>query len=155
VQRAFTAEDEEVNQPVVLPEPAFFALARDDGSRVYGDDGNTPLKPERGWYSAARLSNPAAGVELYMVEARNPLRGGNVCRFWMVQYDTHSNTATILWSLPTHSVNLHYRSASRYPEMSTLGASAVHIWESTFRYSAGKYVVIRQSDYDIGSRGHR
>jgi hypothetical protein len=154
IQRRFSAEDAGVKNPAPLPDAAFVALANDDASKVDGDDG-APMKPARDWYSAAKLSPPATGVELYMVEARPPLIGANVCRFWLVRYESHAHSARVIWSSATHDFGLRYRHGSGYPEIETFGASAVHVWEATFRYRGGKYVVAHQDDYDIGSPGHR
>jgi len=151
-QREFTAEDDAVHHPGRLPDSAFNALAHDKASKIDGGDGSL-VTPARDWYSAEKLRPPAPNIELYMVMARAPLTGANVDTFWLVQNNTRTQRATILWTMPTHSVSLRYTSDSGYPEINTVGMSSVHVWESTFRYR-GKYVLARAEDYDIGSRGH-
>ncbi len=82
-QLSFSAEDTAFQKPVPIPDAAFDILRDDEFVlRTLAAEGIAPHKLPREWFSASDV-HLAPGERDLIVMAQGPLRGANICMFWV------------------------------------------------------------------------
>jgi hypothetical protein len=147
-QREFSAEDEGVQRPVVIPQSVLDILAKDDGARNLMENEDPPLKSvPASWFSASEVHLAGPNEKDLVVVGEEPVSGGNTARFWV--FRPISSGYELVLSDSAHDLQVKKKRWKGYCEIELSGATAVEFFSTTFRWDGTKYVNFREESHKI------
>jgi len=137
-QKHFSAEDDSVNNPVVIPADALALLAKDDRVRnVLEDQKIAPADLPSSWFSAAEVKLGSKGEKDLIVMAEGPLRGANINPFWIFIHD--GNGFKLALSVSLHDLAVKRTHSHGYRDLESSGMAASTFSIARFRFDGNEY----------------
>jgi hypothetical protein len=146
-QTHFSAEDEDVEHPVLIPGKVWEILKHDNSTEIYLDEGSSPAERQRSWFSAAVVHLQDASKMDYVVEAKGPLRGANVNPFW-VFLDTPNGMKLVL-AASAHDLLILSNRWNGVRNIELDSATCCQLTTTWLRYENGKFEIHRQITKEI------
>jgi hypothetical protein len=147
-QTAFSAEDDKVQKPASIPDDVLKLLASDE--RVSGclSTDNVSAQDLSGWFSASEISLNADSYPDYVIAASNPcLFGANINPFWVFVGSKQGHFLAL--NVYVHDLNVQSARHAGFRDIVTFKLSSTTIYESTFHFKNGEYVVAHSSNRPI------
>lgn len=142
-QTQFSAEDEGVKLPVVMPDDVRRLLDKDDNLSDELKSNEPPLThAPSSWFSTSEIHLAGPEEKDLVVMAIGELRGANVTRFWIFR-PTLSGHELIFYA-PVHSLIVKRTRAKGYREIELFSATAIEWSTVTLRFDGKKYVQYRE-----------
>ena len=147
-QMHFSAEDETVKRPVVLPDQALEVIEKDPDVAEVLKNENPPLrKIPRSWLMASEIHLDGPDEKDIVVVAAGHLMGANVTTFWILRPTDHG--FAVLLTAPAHDLYIKGTRSNGYRDIEMAAATAVRVSTVTFRFDGNRYTKYRQHSEDI------
>jgi hypothetical protein len=137
-QTHFSAEDEGVEKPAVIPGDVLVILKQDRRVRNFMKNEEPPSQGlPLSWFSASavHLSNPRE--EDLVVVGVGELRGANVSTFWVFRPTTHGHE--LIMMAPAHDLVVTRARWNGYREIELLSATATKVQTVLLRFDGKRY----------------
>jgi hypothetical protein len=137
-QTDFSAEDEGVKHPVVIPEPVLAILCNDE--RVRNELKYEKITPDHlptSWFSAAEVHLSKPSERDLIVVAQGPLMGANVDVFWV--FTRGGATYALALTIPAHDLIVEKSRSNGYRDLESMGATAATVTTVSFHYDGDHY----------------
>ena len=142
-QSVFSAEDEGVQRPAVLPPDVLAILRSDPSVRSAMKYHDPPLKNlPLSWFSASVLHLAGAREKDFLVMGEGPLRGANVITFWV--FRPASRGYGLILRGPAHDLIVSKRTHEGFREIELKSATANKVHVATLRFDGRRYVLSNQ-----------
>lgn len=147
-QTVFSAEDERVKHPVLIPNEVL-AILRGDGlvKRELDYAGIAPENLPASWFSASEIALRSPGERDLIVAAEGPLVGANVDTFWVFIYS--GNGYTLVLTIPALGLSVKNSRTNGYRDIEAAAATAVKITTASFRFDGQEYKIYSSKTEDI------
>jgi hypothetical protein len=135
-QTDFSAEEESVSKPAVLP-PAVKQILADDRmvSGVLKYEGLQEL-PDK-WLAASIVHLDGLSEMDLLVEGEGPLRGANVNSFWIFR-PTSTGFIQILYT-PAHDLTIKRSRARGYRDIEIVSLTAMRMLTAEYKFDGNEY----------------
>ena len=141
-QLHFSAEDEGVTHPVVIPSDVLDTLKKDEMIRNILESENISAdKIPLSWFSASTIHLSNSRQADLVVMAMGPLAGGNVVTFWV--YRTTANGHELVLKAPAHDLVIKNTWGKGYRDIELISMSAVQLSTVLCRFDGKRYVRYR------------
>lgn len=138
IQENFSAEDEGVKRPVVLPSEVLELLSADDSVREQMKEGEPKLTElPQTWFSASEIQLGTTKTNDLIVQATGPLVGANVVEFW-VFIPTRAGWKLALM-VPVHDLRVMRTRYRGYRKIEVSGATCCTIATARYRFDGSRY----------------
>ena len=147
-QMHFSAEDETVKCPIVLPDQALQVIEKDPNVAAVMKNEEPPLgKLPRSWLMASGVHLGGPKEKDIVVVAAGHLMGANVTTFWILR-PTDRGFA-ILLTAPAHDLFIKRNRSNGYRDIEVVAATAVRVSTVTFRFDGDRYIKYQEHSEDI------
>jgi hypothetical protein len=147
-QMHFSAEDESVKRPVVLPDDAVRVLKADPNvMEMLKDQGPSTAKIPEGWLTASTVHLAGFAENDIVVVATGLLRGANVTTFWVLR--PGSRGFEVLLTAPAHDLYVRRTRSKGYRDIELLSATAVDVSTISLRFDGHQYKVYARNSKGI------
>jgi hypothetical protein len=147
-QSHFSAEDEDVHDPVAIPAAVIAMLAKDELVRnVLDDQKIAPGDLPASWFSAAEVRLGSKGEKDLIVASKGPLLGANIDPFWIFIHDIRGYRLAL--STSTHDLIVKGRRTHGYRDLELDAMTASTITTAQFRFNGNEYKESAEKTEDI------
>jgi hypothetical protein len=147
-QTNFSAEEEGVRNPVVIPAQVMSILGSDD--RVHDElkyDNIAPDKLPSSWFSASQISLGPSGPKDLIVVAEPPLNGANIVTFWIfIQVNGQYKLALITRA---HDLFVEKRHSHGYRNITASAETCCRLTTVHFQFNGSEYKKSSEKTEDI------
>lgn len=143
-QTEFSAEDEAVKVPVVLPQGVLDILRSDEMVRMAMMNQEPQIKKlPSSWFSGSVIHLGAPGETDFVVAGNPPLSGANVTTFWVIR--STPNGFEVVLNAPAHDLWVKGSSTSGLRNIEMVAATAVQVHTVLWRFDGKSYKVSRDT----------
>jgi hypothetical protein len=147
-QMHFSAEDETVKRPIILPDQALQMIERDpDVAEVMKNEEPPLAKLPRSWLMASEVHLDGPREKDIVIVAAGHLMGANVTTFWILRPTDHG--FAILLTAPAHDLFIKGTRSNGYRDVEIAAATAVRVSTVTFRFDGNRYTKYKEHSEDI------
>jgi hypothetical protein len=147
-QLEFSAEDEGVKRPVVVPDEVMAILSQDELVRNVLESENVPSeKLPPAWFSASTIHLSGPGEVDLVVMAESELRGANVNVFWVFCPTVHGYELVL--TAPAHDLVVKKARWRGHREIELMSATAVQFSTVLLRWDGRKYAAYQPKSEEI------
>jgi hypothetical protein len=138
VQTHFSAEDEGVKSPVMIPPEVMVILGEDDiVKRQMENEEPRPAELPQSWFSASKLRLGPTRTDALIVQATGPLVGGNVVVFWaFIQFQVGWKLGLMI---PAHDLIVTQTRFNGYRNLEAGAMTCCTITTARFRFDGRVY----------------
>lgn len=147
-QLHFSAEDENVKRPIVLPEEALALIAKDSEVMELLKDQSSAAIQLSSWLSASEIHLDGPREKDIIVVAKGPLSGANVTTFWIIR-PSGRGFDLMLGAVPAHDLVIKNTRSKGYRDIEAWTATAVRESTISFRFDGNRYKPSARSSKDI------
>ena len=147
-QVQFSAEDETVKRPIVLPYEALRVI-EEDPSVAEGLKNEAPPTTQipKGWLMASEVHLAGPDEKDIIVVATGSLLGANVTTFWVLRPSRRGYE--LLLSAPAHDLVIKGTRFKGYKDIELVSATALDVSTESLRFDGKKYDVHEQRSKPI------
>jgi hypothetical protein len=147
-QLRFSAEDESVRRPVVVPEGALAIVKKDPYVIEFLDGRDTSAaEPREPWLVASEVHLAGPDERDIVVVATGRLRGANVTTFWVLRPTGHG--FELLLTAPAHDLIVRNSRSQGYRDIQILATPGIRVSAVSFRFDGNQYKVYGRSSENI------
>ena len=147
-QTEFSAEDEGMKRPVLIPEDVLAILRTDDAVRKTMENADPPLeKLPPSWFSASVVHLAGPEEEDLIVRGEGEMQGGNVVLFWVFRPTPHGYVLAL--TAPAHDLEVKRKRWRGVREIEMSGETAVMFTAVQFRWDGKRFVKFRERSNDM------
>ena len=141
-QRQFSAEDETVKNPILIPQSIREILVSDRMVRDAADyDHISPERFPASWFLASAVHLGGNYEDDLVLIGQGPLRGANITQFWV--FHRVANGYKLVLQASAHDLTVSKTIWNRLHEIELLSATATRVHTVLLRFDGERYRVSR------------
>jgi hypothetical protein len=147
-QLQFSAEDENVRQPVRIPDDAWSMLKKDANVLEVLTNQKLPVDQlPTPWFTASEVHLGGPNERDLVVIGKGPLQGANVTTFWVFLHTPHG--LKLVLTVPAHDLAIKPARWNGFKSIEIASATAVQVSRASYRFDGKQYRVYEQSTQPI------
>lgn len=147
-QIQFSAEDQNVKQPISIPQDAWSILKKDKNVlEVLGSQSLQADQLPRSWFAASEIHLDGPDEGDLVVIGKGLLQGANVTTFWV--FAQRPQGLTLVLTVPAHDLSIKPAQTNGYRNIQAMMMTAGRISTATLRFNGKEYRVREDSTKSI------
>jgi hypothetical protein len=141
-QTHFSAEDDSVQTPIVIPPAIRKLLAADESVKDLAH--SEKIRPEGfpdSWFSASAVHLSSKPLEDVLLVGRGPMHGANITQFWV--FCATPDGHRLVLQTGAHDLYVTRRFSNHYREIDLLSATGIAVHNVSLRYDGDAYKPFR------------